>query len=309
MEKERPEILPSHEEKEIPQPHIRLEFFRHDEKEEPTTAGPRPDDEKVRLTSEGRKHATEAGAQKRPQADMAVAYGSPRKRSMETAVRHMLANEVSITDDMTLEEIEKEIRKHVKVGSKQKVTEKLDFNFEGTQEYHDEFYRHYLQNHDSLYFLVEESDNLVDRTNDTQSTAYSRAAGNIAELVKHYFKVLPNWERITEQSKKKEEYQKKGSELQCFLCSHQGVLECFLLKIIEKNEGKEAALNFIKNLEDKNGFGYSEGFSLVVKRQEDKTIGFVQFGHKEWQVDEEMLDQLIEERNELNEKIEARMEK
>lgn len=303
METEKLEIFSSPEQKEIPKPHIRLEFFRHDAKEKPTTSGPRPDDEKVRLTAEGRKHATGAGKQKRPQADMAIAYGSPRERSIETSLRHMLADEDSITDDMTLEEIKEEIRKHVKVGSKQKVTQNLNFNFDGSEEYHDAYYRHYLQDRDSLRFFVNESDNFVNRVMDAQSTSYSRAAGNIAELVKRYFKVLPNWEHITEKSKKKEEYQQKGNELQRFFGSHQGVPECFLLKIIEKNEGRQAALDFIENLEDKNGFEYSEGFSLVIKKAGDGIVGILKLGNKEWQVDEDVLDQLIQERDDLNEKF------
>src|SRR3989338_2253663 len=82
---------------------IRLEFFRHDKKATPTEGQP---DETVRLTPEGRIDASQAGQAQDPHPEVALAYGSSRERSQETAMRHMLGAEPRMTDEMSLEEIQ-----------------------------------------------------------------------------------------------------------------------------------------------------------------------------------------------------------
>ena len=187
---------------------IRLEFFRHDEKAKPSEnyTGPRIGDELVRISQEGRNHATEVGKTKSPRPEVGLAYGSPRERTIETSLRQMLAGEDRITAESSLEDIravvESELKK-LKLGKKAKkeiMTEKLDFNWNGTSEFNQIGYRRYLETKDALKFLVDDSDQLVYDLKDKVSTSYSRAAGNIAELVQKYLNILPRWQKIIEEN-------------------------------------------------------------------------------------------------------------
>lgn len=120
------------EKKEIQERHtskIELSFFRHGEKEKDDT---KPDHE-IPLTEIGRKQAIEkskaSGARKIGQA---VAYGSPRIRTQETATLVMAGREEIITGKETLEELEEKIEKINKEGlttcpsSAIKIDERLD---------------------------------------------------------------------------------------------------------------------------------------------------------------------------------------
>ncbi|OGH71086.1 MAG: hypothetical protein A3C90_00500 [Candidatus Magasanikbacteria bacterium RIFCSPHIGHO2_02_FULL_51_14] len=288
-------------EREAPAPTIRLEIFRHDEKATPTTAGPRIGDEFVRLTPKGREHATEAGKGQLPRPEVAVAYGSTRERAIETAFRHMLAEQADITADMSLEEIRAEVAKHVKVGRKDVMTERLNFNWDGTKEFHDRAYERYLKSKDALTFLVEDSDAVAKEFHDLISTTYSRSAAGVAELVQRYFAILPRWEKIAKKDPAK--YQRFNNELQRFLGSHQTVTECFLMKVIEKTKGRDAVQQFIASLPDKNGFGLSEGFTIIIRAEGNVSAAVVRFKNEEWTVTPEVLDEIIHDRDALHEEI------
>jgi len=281
---------------------IRLEFFRHDEKTKESTAGPRPDDNTVRLTAIGRAHALEAGKNKNHHPEVAVAFGSPRERSTETALLQMLANDKGISDRMNLEEIENYINKQSAVGKKEARTKLLDFYTEQGSEYHKLYYDHYLVKKDALNFIWKESDDLVKDNKDLNSLSYSRQAGNIAEIIQKYIHIFPQWQKIIKESPEK--YQKFDNEMQRFFGSHQDVLEPFLMKIIEKTQGAKSVEEFIKDLPDKNGFGYSEGFSADIVEKNSNIVINLKFKNREWSIAPELLTQIIKERDILNKEIE-----
>ncbi len=283
-------------------PSIRLEFLRHDEKENEATSGNREGDEQIRLTPRGREHSTEIGKTKAPHPEVGLVYGSPRERSTEAALRQLLANEDEIMSEDSLEGIQGKIRQYVPVGKKTIETDMLDFR-SGSGEFHNALYEHYLgSSKDALVFLREKSDEVVKKAGDLESTSYSRAAGNIAELLKKYIGVFPRWEKLSKE--KPEEYEQYKNELQRFFGSHQTVLEPFLMKVIEKTEGAEAVQKFLEVLPSKNGFGYGEGFSVKISRNNnDESLVVVTYNGMNWELKPELVDELVDERDALNREI------
>lgn len=284
-------------------PHIRLEFFRHDEKSVPTTSGERPNDRTVRLTDAGRRNATAVGKRKQPRAEVAVAYGSERERSSETALRQMLANEDVVTPEMSLEAMRTVIDQQLKVGRKDAVSKNLDFTFEGNQTYRDTYMERYLKSKDALVFAWKESDQLARRLKDETSSTYSRFAGNVAELVDKYVRILPRWQEIA--AEHPEKYAASNFELQRFFGSHQGVIEPLVMKVIEKTQGAPAVEAFINTLPDKNGFGSSQGFSVDIADEGGSPHMTVRCNDQQWTVTPEVLSEIIGERDALNQEIRA----
>lgn len=288
-------------EREIITPSIRLEFFRHDERG-PMTEG-QTDDRPVMLSQKGREHAAGIGKTKDPQPEVGIAYGSPRVRSRETALRSLLTNEEDIIPADSYEDIEKKIGQYFKArkltARKDYTDERLNFNFDGTETFGNIFSDHYRNSKDALRFMFEESDDLVRKLGDKESTCYSRLAGNVAELVQKYLRILPVWQRITE--KEPEKYIEYKNELQRFLGSHQTITESFLLKIIEKIEGREVARNFIESLPNKNGFDYSEGFTVILlpSKEGKEPMIEVRYKDKHWEITPELIEAIIEDKRKL----------
>ncbi len=278
-------------------PSIRLEFFRHDEKE----SDPGKPEQDIRLTQAGREHASSVGLEREPQADVAVVYGSPRVRSTETALRQALAGTGEISSEDSLEDIEDLVSSHLAVGKKNLVDERLNFHYGPA--YIDSAMERFTGGKDYLVFSLMESDNLVKEKKDNESSCYSRQAAGIAEIVKRYFGTLSRWEQITTENPDK--YKKSGLELQRFFGSHATVPETFLLKVIEKQEGKEAALEFLGRDLGKNGFGYSEGYSLKIRRDEEsgEATGELSYKDKVWKIDGDLLEAIIADRDELDKSI------
>lgn len=283
------------------QPSIRLEFFRHDEKTKLIEDADNTDDSKVRLTERGRVKATAKGQLKNPHAEVAVSFGSGRERSQETALRHMLAEELSVTPDMSLEDMREEVGRSVSFGKKDAVTGNLDFDWDSNEQFHDAAYERYLDSKDALKFIWKDSDGLVKELKDDTSSSYSRLAGNVAELVFKYITIFPRWKNLA--NEKPEKYKAFDNEMQRFFSSHQGVLESFLMKVMEKNEGAKGVENFINSLADKNGFGFSEGFSVEILEQNGETVVHIQYKDKKWFVSPNMIQEIVQERDLLNKEI------
>lgn len=296
----RPEAIPLSEAGERPVAPVRLEFFRHDAKEKPTATGAGASDYGVRLSKEGRRYATEMGKAKSPHPETSIAYGSPRQRSGETAIRHMLANEERVTDESSLEDLRVLIAEQVKVGRKEKTDARLNFNYEGTEQLNKEAFEHYLQKKDFLRWLVEESDERVKQLGDRESMSYSHQAGNVAELIRKYVDIQPRWQAIVAQDPQK--YAAFNNELQRHFGSHQSVPESFLMKVIEKQEGREGVSRFIDSLPDKNGFGNSEGYAVVIAQPDDITL---RYQDRTWQFDRAMLNEIINEREALDRSVDG----
>ncbi|PJA47726.1 hypothetical protein CO172_00510 [Candidatus Uhrbacteria bacterium CG_4_9_14_3_um_filter_36_7] len=205
---------------------------------------------------------------------------------------------------MSLEEIKQvidhELAKEFFPGRTQKeiITEKLSFYWDKDSVLGRELYEHDASK-DALIYLWKSSDRRVRELLDQKTTSYSRAAGNIAELVQKYVRIFPHWEKIVK--KDPEKYKKFKNEFQRFFGSHQTFIECFLLKVIEKVEGSLAVEDFINRFPDKNGFGFSEGFTVQIKDTEgEKPDLCIHFHEQEWNIPISILDEIIKERDELN---------
>ncbi len=295
------EIRENREMIERPRASIRLEFFRHDEKAKPIEGQP---DTTVRLTPKGRVDATEAGKTRDPMPEVAVAFGSSRERSVETAMRGMLANEEAVGPDSSLEDIREIVAGEVKVGKKDMVDPRLNFEYENSPEYKAAFLQAYSKDKRGLEFLVKESDELVRKLGDAKDSSYIRQAGNIAELIKKYYEILPNWQRLVNEHPEK--YNQFANEMQRFMGSHQTVTESFLMKVIEKKEGPEAVTKFIETLPDKNGFGFSEGFAVNLVGDETGTDIILDYKDKQWELTPELIDEIISERQAFDASIETK---
>lgn len=291
------------ESREDVKPEIRLEFLRHDRREPATKEKP---DERSRLTAEGRKHATEIGKTKNPSPETGFAYGSPRERTQEAAMRQLLANEGWVSDETTLEEINDEIKKRLPYGKKLSVSEKLNYKDDVNPKFAAIYNQHYSGTKDLVPFLYYESDRLVKELGDTDDYSYTRLAANVAEFIKKYIGILPRWRKILETNPQKYE---GISEMQRFLGTHSTIGESFLLKIIERTEGVEVAKQFIEDLPDKNGIDFSDGISVVLGFDGENAKVEISFHDKTWQVDEAMIDSIIEDRTRLDEEIKEKLQK
>ena len=273
---------------------IILEFMRHGKKEDDKTKA----NEELMLTPEGKAQAVAKGKELGPQPEVSIAWGSPRKRSQETAVHVMLANE-EIDPDASLEEMEKLIAKEIKIGKKIIEDERLNFNIEGPagEEAEAAFKRG-----EYVPFLVKESDKLAIELDDKASSTYTTQAGNVAEIIERYTKIGDNFNRI---ASKTDKYEKFGNQLERYLGTHQGVVECFVAKVLEKTEGIEKRDEFVKSVG--GGFGEAEGIHIeIINSGSDQKIkiDFGINGNKESiGIDKEILESIIKEREEFEKKV------
>ena len=143
---------------------IELVFMRHDEKENDKTKS----GEEVRLTLAGKMHAKEKAEQ--DDIRQLVAFGSPRKRTQETAGLVMSGKLEEITGMETLEELKEKLDKDLplKSGSKIRVDDRLNFEADFTSNYGKKVLDA-VKNEKYLKFLVEDSDRLAREENDDKS--------------------------------------------------------------------------------------------------------------------------------------------
>lgn len=91
-------------------------------------------------------------------------------------------------------------------------------------------------------------------------------AKNVANIILKYHRILPRWNEI--QARRDISL---PSELQRTFGSHQSITECFIMKVLELTQGREAVLSFIQSFPDKNGFGFGEGFVVTLSQKNGKT--------------------------------------
>lgn len=240
------------ENREVVTSKIDLRFFRHGEKESDKT---KPDEE-MRLTETGKRQAVEKSVDK--DITQAVAFGSPRKRTQETAGLVMTGQLDEITGKEGLEELREKLDKELKVGSKIGVDKRLDLNSDSTSEYGKKAYEAFKNSGKFLKFLVEESDALAESLKDKTAFTYSRQASNVAEFLAKYLAIAPRWDNLAQ-----DENKSYGDTLKRFFSTHQGIAESFLAKIIEQTKGKEERDAFVTALGNK-GFDYAEGFNVEI---------------------------------------------
>jgi len=285
------------ESKEKPSSKIVLEIFRHGEKEYRKDV---PNKE-LRLTPIGRYQAAIKGKEIEPQPDVAVAIGSPRRRTQETAGRVMLAKKDEITPEMSLEEIEKFIELESKYGKKIISDPRLDYSLEGPlgKKMEENF-----KIGRCLQYIAYESDKDAIELKDKKSSTYSRAAGNVAEIIKKYTKIAANFDKIVK--KNPEKYKKYNNQMERYLGSHLGVTELFLIKILEKIKGTEYRNKFIESLD--NGFRETEGFRVEINNTSQGPKIEIKYKmndkNESMEISPKIIDEIIKERDELEKKIE-----
>lgn len=232
---------------------IDMRFFRHDDKENDKTKT----DEEVSLTEAGKQHAKEQSfLQKITQA---VAFGSPRRRTQETAAFTMAGQQDDITGTETLEELRAKIDGDRGYGSKIGVEKRLNFDIDMASAYAKEAIKA-LQKKEYLKFLVTDSDRVAAEFEDKNSSTYSRQAGAIADIIEKYMTIAPRFDKLVEAGGLEKDMQR-------FMGSHQGVGESFLAKVIDKTKGPEQRDAFVASLGNQ-GFDFSEGFEVEIKTKE-----------------------------------------
>jgi len=273
---------------------IVLEFMRHGKRIDDTT---KPNEELI-LSEEGRLQAHKKGEELNPQTEVSVAWGSPKKRTQETATHSMLANE-EIDPKASLEEMEEAIAKELKVGKKIIEDERLDFDLSGPEG--KEMIAAFKEGK-YLQFVVEKSDQRAIELGDKVSSTYTRYAGNIAEIIDRYAQIGNNFNRI---ASKTDKYEKFGNQLERYLASHQGVVEGFIMKVLEKTEGKEKRDEFIKSVG--GGFKETQGIHIeIINKGNEQAIGITYEinGNKETlEIDKKLLEEIIKERRIFEEQV------
>ncbi len=238
-----------------PQPtsKIELNFFRHSIKEK----DPSKKDEEVSLTPEGRMLA-KSKASSETNIAQAVAFGSPRERTQETAGFIMAGSRDEITGDESLEELRQKLDAGLGKGSKLGVSTLLDFTLDESSNFGKVLFQSFLEGR-YLAFTVQESDQRAKELHDEANDTYSRMASRVASLVKKYVGIAPRFNTLVSSSERV-----TSDTLHRFFGTHQGVAESFLAKVIEKMEGVDERDRFVAALGNQ-GFDFTEGFRLDVQ--------------------------------------------
>lgn len=231
---------------------IILHFLRHGEKENDKT---KPDST-ISLTEKGRQQAILKSS---PETDnsQSLAFGSPRRRTQETAALVMAGSQDTITGEESFGELKEKLDQSLKVGTKIAVDKRLDINDTISTPYGTQLLDE-IKAGRFLKFLVEQSDELANNLHDAECSTYSRLAKGVAEIILKYINASSRWHELVNDSTKN-----YTETLQRFFGSHQTVLECFLAKVIEKNKGQTERNQFVSLLGN-NGFNFTEGFTVEI---------------------------------------------
>jgi broad specificity phosphatase PhoE len=281
-----PESIVSPEKEGEVETSLELYLFRHGKKDGAV------------LSTEGKREAREMGAELGSDKSMAVAGGSPMDRTLESSLRVMMPNEFEDLDSFS--DIESKMDEELKVGKKFYRDDRLGFNIDGPIA--DDALKAFGKG-DYIKWLYNESDKQAVNRKDPVSTTYLRQAGNIAEILKKYIKVSDNFNRLAEE---KEEYQAEDkNKLERYLGTHQGVVECFVLDVLKRQESDVVA----EALADKMGNGWSEleGVSIKIKNKGQEKSVVMSYPTpdclKEIEINPKIIDEIILEREDLEKKI------
>lgn len=202
------------------------------------------------LTRAGMDAAVKAGLENTEavRETLGQVYGSPRERTGQSSVLRMFAERFKEVDfsDVDPEDV---VRWLQEGGLKKTETPFLNFQL-GEGDYNAEFMKEFKAGN-LLRWLVDRSDEKAVETKQKPDkvTTFSIQAGNVASF---FFAKI--WEAYTGET--------RGAPLpKDFATSHQSVLECFLFKVIERHDGREAAERFVASLKNK-GFDENQGFTL-----------------------------------------------
>lgn len=234
---------------------IDLKFVRHGEKE---SVKGKPDED-IELTEKGRAQAVQKSEDK--DISQSVAFGSPRKRTQQTAGFMMAGQLEEITGKESIEELKEKLNKELRMGSKIGIDKRLDFNIDFSTESGKRALEAFSKG-EYLKFLVEQSDALAESLEDNDAETYSRMAGRVAEIIKKYITIAPRWDKLV-----RDESRNYEDTLRRFLGTHQGIGESFLAKVIERTKGKDERGAFVSALNNQ-GFDFAEGFDVKIQTRE-----------------------------------------
>jgi hypothetical protein len=276
---------------------IELRFFRHSIKE----SDPLKSDRDIELTSNGREHA-KSQSENDTNVQQSVAFGSPRKRTQETALFVMSGQEDVILGSENFDELKDRLNQDLKVGSKIGVDERLDLKEDKNSEYYKELMLSFSRG-EYLKYLIEKSDKRAEELGDDHSTTYTRQAQQVARIIKKYITILPRWSELVIENKNK--YTKL---LERFMGTHQGVTECFLAKVIELQNGDTELRDKFVAVLNNQGFGFVEGLKVYVADSgKEKAKIIIEYRHHDsrdtsknfefsQEIDPKMIDEIIAEK-------------
>ncbi len=249
-----------------------LNFFRHGEK------NPAPGTDE--LTKDGRKKAVAEFAARFGQDGNPhkMAFGSWIKRSEETAALALentnLDSELvdsygsvqELTDAIDAEATDASGEKGLAFGSKTGVRENLGFKFKKGPVM-DAAYAA-IKDNNYLGWLAHEADTMIP-ADDTETWGLNRQAANIADEIGNYVKVAGNFDRLVAKKTQEEGGEDFGNTLERFMGSHSGVLESFLVKLIQKTKGEAEKEKFVNALPE--AFDFLEGFTVEIENKAGQT--------------------------------------
>jgi len=238
---------------------IALHFFRHSIKESNDVT--LPNDEMVKLSQAGKELAIEKSFDD-VNIDQAVAFGSPRIRTQETAMLMMTGQENEIDGTETIEELKEKLNKDLKVGSKIGVDERLNFADSNDTPVGRALNDAYARG-EYVKFMVQESDKIAIETGDESGVNYSAKAAQIAQIIQKYIGIVPQWQKLVSDESK--DY---TDTLERYMGTHAGVQEAFLAKLLEVTQGVEVRDEFVAKYP--NSFDYIQGFEVDITKDSDK---------------------------------------
>lgn len=298
-------------------PSIRIEVFRHDEKDTAEV------DTLARLTPQGRKNALNAGKSKQPRMLQGYVVASPRERAQHAAFLQFFGPNFADLqlDEQDFQEGFEQIQSQLKDKHNLTLTEKfstderLNFNVESHPLFNEQFYAQYnkSEQNSTLDWQKNDSDqiilNLALKTSHNDVLAegvrtikgFKRMVGDMAEALIEYFPKATEWAQAYEADAKN--YQ--DPQLDIFICSHSQNIECFIMKVIEMKEGTKTLEQFLDKLPHRKSFiGYSEGFSLTINQNASAQLNFKGYT---WTLTQADLQKMIETRNEFNHQVDENL--
>ncbi len=237
---------------------IVLSFRRHGDKKKLKEG---QIDAEIELTAKGREQAM-ASANPDVSMDQAVAFGSPRVRSQQTAGYEMGGSLEEITGNENYEELKTKLNSGLKYGSKLGTDVRLDFPEQPGSAYVKEVRQSFADGH-PLTYLVNDSDRRAAELGDNVSYTYGREAAGIAQILEKYLKVAPQWEQLYK-NERTEQTGTYSDTLERYMGTHASVGESFLAKLLEVTKGTEERDRFVEALGGKS-FDVAEGFAVEIR--------------------------------------------
>lgn len=263
--------------------------------------GPKP---REALTEEGMEAAVKSRLEDK-YSFLGKIFGSPRERTGQSSVLRKYSQQLKDVNFANTDP-EEIVRWLQEGGLEKQETPLLDFSL-GEGDYNKEFMENFNAKR-LLKWKVEASDKRVLETKQDphKVSSLSLEAANVASFI--FAEIGDAYDRLA-----KGETAIKGMERVDFATSHQGVIESFLYKVIFKKEGKQAADQFVADLNNQ-GFKENQGIKLDIaiydKNKVDDWKITLHWKDQKIVVTPKEILEIFREGDELKEKLEkARKEK